>query len=74
MKEKNDKFKLVYAFFLAGQLGFFIIIPIIGLLFFGKWLDSLFKTGSFFLSGGIFSGVIIAIHGVYRFLLPLIKN
>jgi len=74
MKDRSDKFKLIYAFSLAWQIGILIIVSIGGFLLLGRWVDDFFGAGgSFFLSVGIFLGVVIAIHGVYKVLLPLIK-
>ena len=68
------KFKLIYALFFAGQLGFFVVIPIVGFSFLGYWLDKLLEIDSFFLFGGVFLGVAIAVHSVYKFLLPLLNR
>ncbi|HHE76699.1 MAG TPA: AtpZ/AtpI family protein [Candidatus Parcubacteria bacterium] len=74
MKKDNDRFRIVYAFFAATQLGFFVVLPIVGFSFLGKWMDNVFKTGSFFFSAGLFFGLLAAVRGTYKFLLPLISK
>ena len=51
-------------------IGICIVLGVIG----GLWLDSKFNTKPFLVIVGLILGIIVAFHGVYRMLLPLIRN
>jgi ATP synthase protein I len=55
-------------------VGFFIGISIVGGTFAGLWLDSKFNTSPLFILLGLFLGLVVAVYGVYRMIIPLIKN
>ena len=56
------------------SVGFFIGGSILLGVAAGLWLDSKLHTGPILVIVGLFLGIIIAIYGVYRMLLPLISN
>ncbi len=55
-------------------VGFFIGGSILLGVAAGLWLDSKLNTGPILVIAGLFLGIVIAIYGVYRMLLPLIGN
>ena len=63
---------MLYAVSLVWQLGILIVVAVGGFMFLGQWCDKIFKTSPLFLIIGVILGIIIAIHGAYRFFLPLI--
>ncbi|MCD6471313.1 AtpZ/AtpI family protein [bacterium] len=73
MDSKHRYSKLIYAFGIAGQLGFSVVIPLAGLIFLGAFLDKKLNVFPNFLLLGLFSGLAIAIYESYKFLKPLIK-
>ena len=40
----------------------------------GLWLDSKFDTKPIFIITGLFIGMIVAFYGIYRMIIPLMKN
>jgi len=70
----NRSFKTLYAFSFAWQLGFFIILPIVGFLFIGKWLDEKFGTAPIILVGGIVIGVVVTVYEVRSMMRPFINE
>ena len=64
--------KWVYASRFVG-VGFFIAGAIIGGLILGFWLDSKFGK-TFFWIIGLLLGIIVAVVGVYRMLIPLLND
>ena len=40
----------------------------------GVWLDNKFDTKPVFIITGLIIGMIVAFYGVYRMIIPLIKN
>ena len=55
-------------------VGFFIGGSILLGVTAGLWLDSKLDTGPILVIVGLLLGIVIAIYGVYRMLLPLIGN
>ena len=55
-------------------VGFFIGSSILLGGFGGLWLDKELNTGPILVIVGLLLGIVIAIYGVYRMLLPLIGN
>ena len=55
-------------------VGWFIGISILLSVLAGLWLDGKFNTKPLFVIAGLILGVIVAFYGVYRMLLPLIRN
>ncbi len=55
-------------------VGFFIGGSILLGVYAGLWLDNKLNTGPFLLLAGLFLGIAVAIYGVYRMLLPLMRN
>ncbi len=73
MEKQKEKLKLVYAFFLVGQLGVMVVI-LIGLgLALGVFLDKTLKTAPFLSSVGIVAGVVASFIQGYKLVKPLIK-
>ena len=65
--------KLAVALRFAG-IGFYIGGSIVLGVFLGLWLDGKLHTRPLLAIVGLFLGLINAIYGVYRLLLPLIKS
>ena len=55
-------------------VGFFIGGSIVLGVVAGLWLDNKFHSEPTWVIVGLFSGLVIAFYGVYRMLLPLMKN
>ena len=55
-------------------VGWFVGVSLLLGVLGGLWLDSRFATEPLFVMVGLFLGVIVAAHGVYRMLVPLIRN
>ena len=55
-------------------VGFFIGSSILLGVLGGLWLDKELNTGPILVIVGLLLGIVIAIYGVYRMLLPLIGN
>ena len=55
-------------------VGWFIGISILLGVLGGLWLDNKFSTKPLFVIVGLILGVIVAFYGVYRMLLPLLRN
>ncbi len=55
-------------------IGWFIGLSILMGLLGGLWLDNKLNTQPLFIIIGLLFGFIIAIFGIYRLLLPLLKN
>jgi F0F1-type ATP synthase assembly protein I len=55
-------------------IGWFIGLSILIGLLGGLWLDNKLNTQPLFIIIGLLFGFIIAIFGIYRMLLPLLKN
>jgi len=51
-------------------IGTCIVLGVLG----GLWLDSKFNTRPMLVITGLILGIIVAFTGVYRMLLPLIRN
>jgi F0F1-type ATP synthase assembly protein I len=58
---------------LAG-IGWYIAICIGGGVWFGHWLDSRMHTNVLFVLVGLGLGLVLAFWGVYRMLLPTLKE
>ncbi|MCD6412290.1 AtpZ/AtpI family protein [bacterium] len=71
MKEKKQ---VSYALFLAFQLGFLIVVPLIGFLFLGIFLDKKFNSSPIFLLLSIFLSFIFLFFEIRHFLLPIIRK
>ena len=72
--KKDDNFALYYAISIAAQLGFFIIAPLAGFFFLGRYIDSLYQSKPLFIMIGITIGFIITVYEVWHTLKPLIKK
>ena len=55
-------------------VGFFISSSIVLGVAAGLWLDSRLNTSPALAIVGLFLGIVIAFYGVYRMLVPLMKN
>ncbi len=55
-------------------VGFFIGISILLGVIIGQWLDTKFNTEPALMITGLFVGLVFAFYGVYRMLLPLIRD
>jgi ATP synthase protein I len=55
-------------------LGWYIGLSIIGGTLGGSWLDNKIGTKPVFIIAGLIIGMIIAFYGVYKMIIPLIKN
>ena len=55
-------------------VGFFIGGSILLGVLAGLWLDGKLNTGPILVLVGLFLGIVVAIYGVYRMLLPLMGN
>jgi len=55
-------------------IGWFIGISILLGVLGGLWLDGKFNTQPLFVILGLVLGLVVAVYGVYRMLLPLISN
>jgi F0F1-type ATP synthase assembly protein I len=55
-------------------MGFFIGTSILLGVWTGIWLDSKFNTAPLLVIVGLIVGLVVAIYGVYRMLLPLMGN
>ena len=51
-------------------VGLSILLGVLG----GLWLDSKFNTQPIFVLAGLYLGFIVAVYGIYRILLPLLKK
>ena len=52
------------------SVGLSILLGVFG----GLWLDNKFNTKPVFVLAGLFLGFVVAIYGIYRVLLPLLKD
>ncbi len=55
-------------------VGFFIGSSIVLGVVVGVWLDSRLNTSPALAIGGLLLGILVAFYGVYRMLIPLVKN
>ena len=55
-------------------VGWFVGVCIVGGVVGGLWLDNKFDTKPILVILGLILGLIVAFYGVYRMLLPLIRN
>lgn len=55
-------------------VGWYIGLFIIGGVLGGLWLDNKIDTKPLFVIIGLLLGIVVAIYGVYRMLIPLIKD
>ncbi len=55
-------------------VGWFIGISILGGVLGGLWLDNKFGTRPILVIVGLILGLVVAFYGVYRMLLPLMRN
>jgi F0F1-type ATP synthase assembly protein I len=55
-------------------VGWYIALSIAGGTLGGLWLDSKLGTKPVFIISGLFIGMIVAFYGVYRMIIPLMKN
>jgi F0F1-type ATP synthase assembly protein I len=55
-------------------VGWFVGVSLLLGVLGGLWLDSRFGTEPLFVMVGLFLGIIVAAYGVYRMLVPLIRN
>lgn len=75
MNKLKDDFKLAYAISLVGQLGFYIVVPLIISILAGRYFDKKIFSGEYVLTlifpllAGIFS-----IWQIYKLILPLMED
>ncbi len=55
-------------------VGWYIGLSITGGTLGGLWLDNKLDTKPIFIISGLFIGMIVAFYGVYRMIIPLMKN
>ena len=55
-------------------MGWFVAISILLGVWGGLWLDAKLGTAPIMVIVGLFLGLAVAFYGVYRMLLPLIRN
>lgn len=55
-------------------VGWFIAISILLGVLGGLWLDNKFGTSPILVIAGLIFGLLVAFYGVYRMLLPLMRN
>ncbi len=55
-------------------VGWFVGLSILFGVLGGLWLDNKFNTKPVFVLAGLFLGFVVAIYGIYRVLLPLLKD
>jgi F0F1-type ATP synthase assembly protein I len=55
-------------------VGWYMALSITGGTLGGLWLDSKLDTKPVFIIAGLFIGMIVAFYGVYRMIIPLMKN
>ena len=55
-------------------VGWFVGLSILLGVLVGVWLDNKLDAKPIFMLAGLFLGLIVAVFGVYRMLLPLFKN
>ena len=55
-------------------VGWFVGISILGGVLGGLWLDNKFGTKPILVIVGLILGLVVAFYGVYRMLLPFIRN
>jgi len=73
--KKEKSIGVFYALVVAMQLGLFIMLPIVGFLFLGIWMDKSFGLSPLFLVIGLVVGFVITVYETYHMLRPfLIKN
>lgn len=70
-QEKNG-FKTWYALSFAFQLGFLIVVPIVGFILLGLWGDKYFHIAPLLLVAGVIIGIVITAYEVYHLIRPLI--
>ena len=51
-----------------GVLGWAIVIPILGGLFLGRWLDDLFGSGLMFAAAGLLAGACFGLWSAWRWM------
>lgn len=72
LKETPHSSKVLYSLSFASQLGFIIVVPIIGFLLLGRYIDGLLGTAPLLLILGIIVGVIVTAYEVYHMIDSLI--
>ena len=55
-------------------VGWYMALSIAGGTLSGVWLDNKLDTKPVFIITGLFIGMIVAFYGVYRMIIPLMKN
>ena len=55
-------------------IGWYIGLSIIGGVLGGLWLDNKINTKPLFVIIGLLLGIIVAVYGVYRMVIPLLKD
>ncbi|GAB6099492.1 hypothetical protein JCM16358_13710 [Halanaerocella petrolearia] len=65
----KEKVKVLEALALLSQIGIAIIVPIIGGVWLGDYLDSILATEPLFLILGVILGVIVGFRNAYRLLI-----
>ena len=55
-------------------VGWYVGLSLLAGVLGGLWLDNKLNTQPLFVLVGLFLGFVVAIYGIYRILLPLLKN
>ena len=66
--ERDPEPSLGRRFAQIGVLGWAIVIPILGGLFLGRWLDDLFASGVMFAAAGLLAGAAIGLWSAWRWM------
>ena len=66
--ERDPEPSLGRRFAQLGVLGWAIVIPILGGLFLGRWLDDLFASGVMFAAAGLLAGAGIGLWSAWRWM------
>ena len=56
------------------KLGLLIVLPLVGFLLLGVWLDSLMKTSPWCMLAGVLIGIIVAIILVCKVIIPYLDK
>lgn len=60
--------------FLGMKVGLLMVLPLVGFLLLGVWIDSIFGTSPTYLIGGILGGIILGGVMVYKIIIPYLEK
>ncbi len=72
--QRNNKGKIIYALSIGTQLGFLIVLPLIGFSMLGLFLDKKLNTFPIFLILGIIVSIMVTFFEAYYLLLPFLEK